>query len=334
MRRDLSVSVHFVREVLRSCNDHGIDAAALLRRNRISPRLIQEDNARIAIERFANLQVSAMVAMQDEALGYASRRMPIGTWSMMCHAVIGSETLGQALSRYCRFYQLFEFGQQPLFEAGPETSAIRMTNMEPGVATENYLSELAMFNAYRFACWLVEESLPVSSINFSYPPVAKLPEYRNMFLANPVVFEQDQTSIVISNKLLDKRVTQDQKTLRHFLRHPVLMLLTQRFDQSSWTSRVRDRLSRQMEDMPELSGVADLLEVHPQTLRRRLSAEGTSFKEIKNQVRRDTALYLLGKHGLSIEEIAHRSGFSEASAFIRAFKGWTGVTPYSYRKGL
>ena len=69
-------------------------------------------------------------------------------------------------------------------------------------------------------------------------------------------------------------------------------------------------------------------------LSERLTAEGTTFKEIKNQLRRDTALHFLGKQGLSIEEIAHRAGFSESSAFIRAFKGWTGVTPYTYRKGL
>ena len=87
-------------------------------------------------------------------------------------------------------------------------------------------------------------------------------------------------------------------------------------------------------EMPELGSVAASLGIHPQTLRRRLSAEGTTFKEIKNGVRRDTALHYLGKQGLSIEEIAHRAGFSESSAFIRAFKGWTGVTPYTYRKGL
>lgn len=83
--------------------------------------------------------------------------------------------------------------------------------------------------------------------------------------------------------------------------------------------------------MPEFNEIADSLEVHPQTLRRRFAAEGTTFKDIKNQLRRNNALHYLHKQDLSIEEIAYRAGFSESSAFIRAFKGWIGTTPNAYR---
>jgi AraC-like DNA-binding protein len=333
--RDQSISVYFARAVLKHAVTNGVDPISLLRRNRISPRLLLEDNARISIERFADLQVSAMLAMGDEALGYTSRRMPIGCWSMMCHAVIGSETLGQALSRYCRFYQLFEFGAHTqLLQAGEETR-IRVASAEPsGAMPDPYLVELVLFNAHRFGSWLVQEHLPLLQVNLAYPPAASAVDYRHMFLANPVHFEQEQSELVVSSSLLEQPLRQNEQSLRHFLRHPVLMLLTQRYDRDSWTTRVRELVRHRLQDVPELGDVAAILEVHPQTLRRRLSAEGTTFKELKSQVRRDTALHYLGKQGLSIEEIAHRAGFSESSAFIRAFKGWTGVTPYTYRKGL
>ncbi|MDX1735584.1 MAG: AraC family transcriptional regulator [Halioglobus sp.] len=332
--RDLSISVHFVRATLRHAVAHGLDPTRLLRDNRIPPRLLKEDNARLSIERYADLQVSTMLAMQDEALGYASRRMPIGCWAMMCHAVIGSDNLGQALHRYCRFYQLFEFGAEPVLELQEDTACVRLRRASAEQPVESFLAEIMLFHTHRFASWLVQEHLPLQVVQLAFAAEAQAQDYRHMFLANPVEFEQEHTQLVMSRALLDKQVTQNEASLRHFLRHPVLILLTQNYAVNSWTTRVRHIVGRKLLDMPELNDIATDLDIHPQTLRRRLSAEGTTFKDIKNQVRRDTALHFLGKQGLSIEEIAHRAGFSESSAFIRAFKGWTGVTPYSYRKGL
>jgi AraC-like DNA-binding protein len=332
--RDASISVYFARAVLKHAVEQGLDPVGLLRRNRISPRLLLEENARISIERFADLQVGTMLAMGDEALGYAARRLPIGSWSMMCHAVINCETLGQAIARHCRFYQLFEFGITPCLEEDDEVARIRLAGPGLDPDSQSYLTEMILFNCHRFCSWLVQENLPIQAVDLAYSPAALPEDYRDMFQGNPVHFEQAESRLVLSRTLLDKRVSQNEASLRHFLRHPVLIMLTSDYARNSWTARVREIVRRNLGDLPELKGIAGLLEVHPQTLRRRLSGEGTTFKEIKNQVRRDTALYYLGKQGLSIEEIAHRAGFSESSAFIRAFKSWTGVTPYTYRKGL
>jgi AraC-like DNA-binding protein len=332
--RNLSLSVQFARAVLKNTVDHGLDPIALLRRNRISPRLLLEDDARISVERFADLQVSTMLAMQDENLGYAAQRSPIGSWSMMCHAVIGSSTLGQALSRYCRFYQLFESDFRPALEADADTTRLQLEEMNPRLPSGPYYSELFLSNSQRFCNWLVQEQLPLLGVDLKYPPVAREEEYRQVFMGNPVQFGQEVAALTFTSAQLDQPLKQNETSLRHFLRHPVLFMLTQQFVSDSWTARVRDLLRRNMEQLPELGEVARLLDIHPQTLRRRLAAEGTSFKDIKSRLRRDTALHFLGKQGVSIEEIAHRAGFSESSAFIRAFKGWTGVTPYGYRKGL
>ena len=77
--------------------------------------------------------------------------------------------------------------------------------------------------------------------------------------------------------------------------------------------------------------MARQLNTSPQTLRRRLHEQGTSFQELKDQLRRDLAIYHLGRRELPIQEIAEQLGFSEPSAFHRAFKKWTGLTPGAYR---
>lgn len=331
--RKHSISVHFVQAVLRNTLRRGVDPLPLLRRHRITPRLLREPHARIAIERFADLQVATMQALGDETLGYGERPMPLGSWTMMCHAVIGSATLGQALSRFCRFYGLFDLGLAPVFEMDAGIARVRLQAADP-VDVDAYLKELLLFTAHRFGSWLVQEHLPLQRATLDYPPAAQPDDYRRMFLANPVTFDCASCTLQFAADLMERPVVQNEATLRRFLRHPVLIMLTQEYPRASWTAQVRELVRTKLRTMPELAEVAAALEVHPQTLRRRLAREGTSFKDIKHQLRRDVALHYLGRRGLSIEEIAQRAGFSESSAFIRAFKGWTGVTPYAYRKGL
>ncbi|MEM0954245.1 MAG: AraC family transcriptional regulator [Pseudomonadota bacterium] len=333
--RQQSISVYFVKAVLKYAVSKGLDPAALLRANRISTRLLDQDDARISIERFADLQVQTMLAMEDEGLGYGPQRLPIGSWSMLCYAVIHCDTLGKALARYCRFFGLFHHAAAPVLNIDGAEARVQLNeSAESWERYDVYGSELALFNCHRFMSWLAGELLPAIAFNFTHAAPEHASEYRPMFAGNPVNFEQPFTEMVMNSAVLDKPVVQNEQSLARFLRHPVLSLLRSQHQASSWTAQVRQRLRKTLEDMPELETVAAELDIHPQTLRRRLSSEGTSFTELKSQVRRDVALHYLGKQGITIEEIAHRAGFSESSAFIRAFKGWTGVTPYTYRKGL
>ncbi|MFK7828427.1 MAG: AraC family transcriptional regulator [Congregibacter sp.] len=327
----VSISVHFVRAVLEHALDAGVDPLSLLRRQRIPVRLLREPQARIGVQQFADLQTSAMRAMQDESLGYAPKPLPLGSWDMVCHAIINSQTLGDALQRYCRFFQMLDGGLPvSLLVESDSVSVLMDTSASERGA---YLAELALLNTHRLACWLVQEELPLREVRFANPRSARALDYRMMFLANPVKFEQTETSLTLARSLLERPVTQTPDTLRRYLRHPMLVMLTTSYA-FSWIGRVREQLRMDLLHMPELKDVSANLALHPQTLRRRLASEGSTFKQIKSEVRRDTALHFLGKRTLSVEEVAHRAGFSEASAFIRAFKGWTGLTPYAYRKGL
>lgn len=78
-------------------------------------------------------------------------------------------------------------------------------------------------------------------------------------------------------------------------------------------------------------GVAGLLAMHRRTLSRHLNGEGTGFREIANEVRFEIACRLLGDTDFSSAQIASALGYSEPSAFTRAFRRWSGQTPSAWR---
>src|SRR5271166_604857 len=98
------------------------------------------------------------------------------------------------------------------------------------------------------------------------------------------------------------------------------------------TALVRSKLFRDSGVFPTLSDVADELDIHPRTLRRRLADEGTSFRALLNEARSTVAVDLLRNVGLTVEEVSTRLGYTEVSTFSHAFKRWHGVAPSAYSR--
>lgn len=99
------------------------------------------------------------------------------------------------------------------------------------------------------------------------------------------------------------------------------------------STQVRALLGRTHDDFPSQTEVARALGLSIRTLKRRLAEEGTSFSELLDEERRQRALVLLRTPELTLEEIAVKLGYSDASSFSRAFSRWTGQSPRAFRKG-
>jgi AraC-like DNA-binding protein len=95
--------------------------------------------------------------------------------------------------------------------------------------------------------------------------------------------------------------------------------------------RVRAALTARS-DTPALTVIARELRMSPRTLKRKLADHGTTFSQIRDDMRRQRALLLLDNRALSVGEIAAKLGYSELPNFTRAFRKWTGVTPIAYRE--
>lgn len=108
-------------------------------------------------------------------------------------------------------------------------------------------------------------------------------------------------------------------------------LLNQRHQRGNLSAQVRNHLAARAADMPDMTQVAQALHMIPRTLRRRLLHENTRFSELRDEARQTLAEQYLSGLGLSVDQVAARLGYAEASSFIKAYKRWHGVTPHAYR---
>jgi AraC-like DNA-binding protein len=108
-------------------------------------------------------------------------------------------------------------------------------------------------------------------------------------------------------------------------------LLDRRQHRHGTAATVRARLLRTPSDPPSMQAVANDLNLDSRTLRRRLDAEGTSFRGLVAEVRETLAIELLANTGLTVEEVAVRLGYADPASFTHAFTRWRGKPPSSYR---
>lgn len=146
----------------------------------------------------------------------------------------------------------------------------------------------------------------------------------------PVRFDAEQSAIIFDTAWLDRPVPAADPALRDMLEEQIRIM--EEIEGCSFTERVR-RLIRVvlLSQRGSVDQVADLLKVSKRTLERRLEEEGMSFRRLSDEVQYEVARHLIESTAMPITQIGLALKFSEASAFTRAFKKWSGLPPREWR---
>jgi AraC-like DNA-binding protein len=150
--------------------------------------------------------------------------------------------------------------------------------------------------------------------------------------AGRVRFGQAHTGIGVSHALLARPLGTPNPALFEALQHQALRLHERLDTQASMQSRVARLVRAALPLLPSMREAAQALALSERSLRRRLADEGTSYTQVAEAVRLNVARELLGSRERPLKQIASELGFSELSAFHRAFKRWTGDTPVAFRE--
>lgn len=336
-----TITVHQVRALLSGVRRGGVDIVPLLQAAQIPPLLLGDARARVTTAQFIRLFHALYALTDDEFLGLGPQPSRPGAFAMMCEASLHCRDLGAAIERGVRFYGLFPGGPDLLLERGGPEQGTQQAGQEAAFIVRNdftaeeerFLAECLVIIWHRLCSWLIGRRIALRWATFAFPPPPYAEEYQQLF-GCPVRFGAERTGAGFAAHHLGAPLVRDEADLAQMLRRAPFELLSRRAYGTTVAEQVRRALVRALGEsprLPELGETAARLAVSPATLRRRLAADGTSYKELKDTVRRDAAIVGLAEGNEPIAELAARLGFSEDTAFHRAFRRWTGTTPGAYR---
>jgi AraC-like DNA-binding protein len=287
--------------------------------------------ARVTAAQLEVLTNLAMRQLDDEALGWFSRKLPWGSYGMLCRASLTSPNLGVALKRWCRHHRLLT--DDIILDLSVTGALARLAINENRPLHE--MRELCLLTSLRhaqgYACWAVDSRIALQRVDFPFqaPPHADL--YRLLFRA-PVHFGAAQARITFDAQYLSLPLRRDERALRNMLRRALPLTVRQYRSDRLMVRKLREVLRARCTDLRTGESVASALKVSLRTLHRRLLEEGTSLQKVKDEVRRDLATERLVRTSRSIKQIARDVGFHNEKSFMRAFRQWTGDSPLEYRR--
>jgi AraC-like DNA-binding protein len=325
--------VAFLRAIEAAYAARGMSPAGAFHQAQITPEILSQADARITALQMEWVSGAAMRELDDEGLGWFSRRLPWGSYGMLVRASLTAPTLGIAMQRWCRHHGLLT--DDIALTVASEQGIARLE-----LAEHRLLGDMQEFgvvsvlrNALGVACWLTDSRIPLLQTTLQFAPPRHADSYRVLF-DGPTQFNAPIHSLQFDAGYLNLPVRRDESALQRMLQRALLLTVRPYRRDRLLVEKVRQALTEHPEHGRNAEELAAFLNLSPRTLHRQLKDEGSSLQQLKDAVRQAHARELLLRTHKPLKQIAEDVGFLNEKSFIRAFKAWTGVTPDSYRKAV
>lgn len=297
------------------------------------PLKLQAEPSKTSLLGFTRMLSSAAEQSGRSHLGLemaSSEQM--APYSIFGDLFLSAPTVGDALQSLVRYFPAVQTGTRVALVHGLETSRFIYDIHDPTVGDRLQDAAYTLGKVSRSLRRSVGEAWTLEQVTLAVPAPRRQEAYRDFFQA-PVVFGAQNTSLCFSSRLLEQRIpSADAKRYSDFCGHLERLMPTCNEPElledalRSWMAHVVRRGKVTLEHAATDFGVT------PRTMQRRLKELGISFQTLLVQVRMETAQHMLTESQLPVTDIAAQLGFSETSAFTRAFRGYTRQSPRAFRQ--
>lgn len=261
---------------------------------------------------------------------------------LLCRCVLSCRNLEDALLRAADFCTaitprggalLLECptGRQP-----GERALFTLDSLRPHATPTTRLIDIAnLFGYQQLFSWLIGEPLRIDAVHLTNPDQLETAPFLDLFNAE-IKVGQPRTGFEFDAAQLARPLVREPSELPGLLAAYPFLVLGERSATLSTAQQVRAFLNAALARaaaIPSSADIAAAMSISDATLRRRLREEGTNYLSERERCLRRAAEYQLRNTSRDIEQIAGALGFSDSTAFRRAFHRWTGQAPSALRRG-
>ncbi|SEP68369.1 AraC-type DNA-binding protein [Pseudomonas cuatrocienegasensis] len=311
--------------------DHGLSVDSCLADTGLTPLQLAdlqgEIDTRQELQVVSNL-ITALPAISDLGLR-AGLRYQLTTYGIWGYAMLGSQNFRQAAELGLRYLDLtFALNHIHLLEEGDQAH-LYLEDRDVPPALRGFLVQRDLMAVLVIQRELIGSALPLRGIQLRQSAPADTTPFIERLGVLPA-FDSPCNRMSFDRALLEHPLPRANPHSVQLCEAQCQALLARRQEYAGLAGQVRRLLLARPGRLPDMEQVAEQLHMSTRTLRRKLTEQHSSFRALQDDVRQALAEDLLSAGGLSLEEIAERLGYGEASNFIHAFRRWTGSTPGQY----
>ena len=332
-RRELQthLTIRAFQAMLSGLRELGHDPAPMIAAAGIAPEALGDPDGRIPTLRVKEFLTAAVERTGDDNLGlHMAERADLGSFDAPFFAMHSSATLGAAYERLSRYQRLLHDTSR--IELRIEDAHATLHHRPPGgVAPHRHGMEFVLAAWVRAGRAVTGVEWAPLEVRFAHAAPAETSDHERFFRA-PLRFTMGENAFSLAADLLALPCTRADAALADLLDR----YAAERIARAPGTGRLSDRVRSLLE--AELrsgefsaTALAHHLGMSVRSLNRLLSAEGTSYQLLLDGLRHELAARQLSDPRSSVWEVAFQLGFSDLSAFYRAFRRWTGTTPAEFR---
>lgn len=315
--------------------EHGVPRAVLLRGVQVDESVLADpaDVVPASVELAVLRNLSSALAGRPSLGLELGGRYHVTAFGILGYALMSSRTVAEAMRLALRFLDLSHIFTVPAVTVEGDDVVVELRAVDLPADLARFLVERDVAAIHTVLSELVPGGVAFTSVELAFPEPASAQRWSEQLGVLPR-FGAPRTAFRFAAADLSHDLPQGNPHSQALAEQMCRDVVARRRGRSGITEQVRIWITRNLPHLTEAGGMpqaAAALAMSERTLRRQLSSSGTAFQALLDEVRQALAEEMLDTGVMTVDDVAQRLGYAEASSFIHAFKRWHGETPAQFR---